>query len=70
MANSHNARQLQSTFQSFAFGGVNAENADETLGKAISELFEISANRQAKKLQNIGEDGISVFENYSGKNER
>lgn len=69
VANSHKARQLQNIFQSFAFEGVKAENADETLDKVMSELFEISANRQTKKLQDIGEVGTKLFENYSGENE-
>ena len=70
VAKSHKARQLQGIFQSLAFDGVNTENADETLGKAMSELFEISANRQTKKLQDIGEVGTKLFENYNEENER
>lgn len=64
VANSHKARQLQGIFQSFALDGVNAENADETLDKAMSELFEISANKTSKKSQNIGDVGIQVLESY------
>lgn len=69
VAKLHRARKLQGIFQSFALEGVKAENADETLDKVMSELFEISANRQTKKLQDIGEVGTKLFENYSGENE-
>lgn len=69
VANSHKARKLQGIFQSFALDGVNAENADETLDKAMSELFKISANRKAKKLQDIGEVGTKLFESYNEENE-
>lgn len=69
VANSHKARQLQGIFQSFALDGVNAENADETLDKAMSELFEIGKNRTSKKLRNIGKIGGELFESYSKGNE-
>ena len=64
VSKSHKARQLQSIFQSFAFDGVNAENADEPLEKVMSELFSIAAKRQSKKLQDIGEVGFSVLESH------
>lgn len=65
VAKSHKARQLQEIFQSFAFDGVNTENVDETLDKVMSELFEISKNRNSKKLCDIGKIGTKLFESYN-----
>lgn len=68
VANSHKARKLQETFQSYMLDGVSAENVDEVAGKAMSELFEIAKTRTSKKLQNIGDVGLQLFDDYS-KNE-
>ena len=55
-------------FQSYMLDGVSAENVDEVAEKAMSELFEIAKTRTSKKLQNIGNVGLQLFDDYS-KNE-
>lgn len=69
VANSHKARRLQDLGAKLSFDSVNAENADETAQNLMSDLFEIASNRSAKKLEDIGEVGLKVFENYLEKNE-
>lgn len=68
VANSHKARKLQDLGAKLSFESVNAENADETAQNLMSELFEIASNRSAKKLEDIGEVGLKVFDNYLEKN--
>ncbi len=69
VTNSHKARRLQDLGTKLSFDSVNADNADETAQNLMSELFEIASNRSAKKLEDIGEVGLKVFENYLEKNE-
>ncbi len=69
VSNSHKARKLQEIGAKLALDGVSAENADEVTNEIMSELFSIAAKSNRKKLQDIGEVGISIFENYmNGEN--
>ena len=64
VANLHKARQIQEVGKQLALDDVNAENADETLNRAVSELFEIAKKSGQKKLKSIGDVGGTVFEEY------
>ena len=68
IANSAKARKLQGIGAKLSFDGVSAENADETVDQVMSELFEISSKRQAKKTVNIGDVGLKLFESYTKDN--
>lgn len=64
VANSRKARKLQEIGAKLALDGVSAENVDEVTNEVMTELFSISAKSSQKKLKDIGEVGLSVFENY------
>ena len=65
VANSAKARKLQGIGAKLSFDGISAENADETTDQVMSELFEVSSKKQAKKMENIGDVGLKQFESYT-----
>ena len=64
-ANSAKARKLQDIGARLSFGGISADDADETARQVMSELFEISSKRHAKRTVNIGDVGLRLFESYT-----
>ena len=70
IVNSAKARKLQEIGTRLSLDGVTAENAEETAEQVMSEIFEMISKRKYKKIKNIGDVGIDLFDSYINGKER
>lgn len=61
---SKKARRMQDVGTKLTLNQITAETVEQTANEVMSELFDISQNKHVKRLKNIGDVGVQVFENY------
>ena len=63
-AGTNKARKLQKNGAHLTFDNVAVETVDENTNEVMSELFELTTKSKSKKLKNISDVGIEVFDGY------
>lgn len=65
---SFKSRKLQELATNLTLNGIYSENVDETADRFMEQLHEIVSENHKKRLQNVGDVGLRVFDSYNSEN--